>query len=64
MLAHAKLKRAADPMENEVGEDLPSWAYTRKKHHMIYNMGSHQADMIEYQLKKVPVPSVSGKKSS
>jgi hypothetical protein len=53
MLAHAKLKRATD---HEVGEDSPSWACTRKKHHMIYNMESHQADMIEYQLKKVPVP--------
>jgi len=56
ILAHEKVKQAKNQTANVGGEDLPSWTYTRKRHHMIFNMGDDQVDMVEYRGKKAPEP--------
>jgi hypothetical protein len=57
MLAHVKLKTACSPVQGG-GEDLPTWGYTRKKHHMLYNMGDNDAEMVEYNKTKAVDPFV------
>jgi Plavaka transposase len=60
MLAHVKFKTAC-PQATTIqasGEDLPKWGYTRKKHHMLYNMEHNEAVMVEYNQTKAVDPFV------
>ena len=55
ILADAMMKKVTNDV-SVAQEDSPPWAYTRKKAHLIYNMGDGKAEMIECTSKKPPAP--------